>query len=169
MPTKCIDQIATASEIAAPASSRRRRTPVASATCTDRLNPAKAPWIATTSETATSHGSCGTGIALLPSQFAPAPLHVERNGRDYKVCTRCPPAGFTGTAGFQPAHVFTQSAGVSPISANFGCFTLLLTLRRPPSGRLEGWGTNELVRSNVFRTTGVVPRPSRRAPGRAPQ
>jgi len=59
--------------------------------------------------------------------------------------------------------------GHPALGASFGCFTLLLTLRRPPSGRLEGWGTNEFVRSHVFRTAGAVPHPSRRAPGRAPQ
>ena len=39
MPTKCMVQIATASENAAPANSRRRRMPLASPICTARLKP----------------------------------------------------------------------------------------------------------------------------------
>src|SRR5262245_55081700 len=62
-------------------------------------------------------------------------------------------------------------------SASLMCvdrFILLLTLRRRApelveGGRLEGWGTVEVMASSDSRTAGALPHPSRRALGRAPQ
>src|SRR5215468_11026663 len=66
MATKCMAQMATASDTAAAASNNRRRRPTASATCSASVKPTYAPWIATTSESATSQGSCVTGIVSPP-------------------------------------------------------------------------------------------------------
>jgi hypothetical protein len=57
-------------------------------------------------------------------------------------------------------------AGSAPlIGASFASPTLLLALRRPHSGRLEGRGTAAIVRVTVFQTARAVPHPSRRALG----
>jgi hypothetical protein len=57
-------------------------------------------------------------------------------------------------------------AGSAPLlGVNFGWAALRLTLRRPRSGRLEGWGTVAMVRLNGFQTARAVPHPSRRALG----
>jgi len=41
---------------------------------------------------------------------------------------------------------------MTAISANFSGFPLLLTLRRPRSGSLEGWATVAIARSGGFPT-----------------
>src|SRR5262245_15229004 len=81
MPTKCIVQIATASENAAAASNRRRRMPTASPVCTARLKPTYAPWIAITIESSTSHGSYVTGTRCLPLASVTATASYRRLGR----------------------------------------------------------------------------------------
>src|SRR5215475_68629 len=128
-------QIATASEIAAPAISTRRRTPTASPVCTARLSPTYAPWIAITTESSTSQGWYVTAIAVFPFalQRRPQCLVVMLPGGITKTGSRSTRRGLQGWRGSKRGEEWSerQDLNLRPPRPERGalpdCATLRLT------------------------------------------